>query len=95
MYQSQIPDNTSLYIGVSATTSEDQQLIALLSNKTNINMTDIQIQVSAQIDGRALQRDFSLKSLNAKASLSLATGWKAAISITNVSIQILDANVSQ
>ena len=90
-----IPDNPSLYIGVSATTSEDQQLIALLSNKTNINMTDIQIQVSAQIDGRALQRDFSLKSLNAKASLSLATGWKAATSITNVSIQILDANVSQ
>ena len=90
-----IPDNPSLYIGVSATTSEDQQLIALLSNKTNINMTDIQIQVSAQIDGQALQRDFRLKSLNAKASLSLTTGWKAATSITNVSIQILDANVSQ
>jgi predicted Zn-dependent protease len=90
-----IPDNPSQYIGVNATTSDDQQLVAILSNKTTIDMTDIQIRVSAQIDGQALSRNFTVKSLNAAASLSVATGWQAATSISNVSIRILTANVAQ
>ena len=89
-----IPDNPNQYIGVRATTTDDQQLVAVLSNKTNINMTDIRMQVSAQIDGQALQREFTAKSLNAKGSLSIGTGWKAASSITNVSIKILNAAVA-
>jgi hypothetical protein len=90
-----IPDNPSQYIGVNATTSDDQQLVAILSNKTTIDMTDIQIRVSAQIDDQALSRNFTVKSLNAAASLSVATGWQAATSISNVSIRILTANVAQ
>lgn len=89
-----IPDNPDQYIGVRATTTDDQELIAVLSNKTNINMTGIRMQVSAQIDGQVLQREFTNVELQAGGSKSVATGWQSKTSISNVSIRVINATVA-
>jgi predicted Zn-dependent protease len=94
--QLDVTDEPVKYLKVQAQLSEQRELLALLSNGSPAEMSDVSLEFLATLNGQPIRRMISVKSLASGASGSVSSGWtiRETDQLENLNIKVLSANAS-
>ncbi len=91
--QIDVTDDPVKYLKVQAQLSNERELLALLSNESPARMSDVSLEFLATLNGQPIRRVISVKSLDARASGNVSSGWtiRETDQLENLNIKILSA----
>ena len=91
--QIDVTDDPLKYLNVQAQLSKQRELLALLSNDSPTEMSDISIEFLAKLNGQPIRRIISVKSLASRTSGAISSGWtvRETDQLENLNIKILSA----
>jgi predicted Zn-dependent protease len=94
--QLDISDNPGQYVVATPALSEQGQLVATLTNRTNLALRGISVEFTASVNGQNIQRLVTIDRLAAGAEGQIGTGWQFTANdlIENVQVRVLQAHGS-
>jgi hypothetical protein len=92
-----IADNPQTYLRAQPVLSKDGQLVAVVTNPTDLFINDINVAFSAEVNELSVNRTLTLTRLAPGTQRSVSSGWQFSAEdlLTNVRVRVISAVASE